>query len=206
VLQGFEEVRHLHLLTSTGFGRAVLIKFCLLLALIGLGALNRQRTVPGIQRAARAGETPGSAGVVLRRTLRAEVALIAVVLGVTGALASYAPAVSKGAGPFSTTTRIGPEQLQMTVDPARVGPNEMHLYLISARTGAQFTGAKELTVQATQAAKSIGPLTLRADHTGPGHYTIAGALLSVPGTWTLQISARVSEFDEFTTTVKVPIR
>ncbi|MEA2425711.1 MAG: copper transport protein, partial [Thermoleophilaceae bacterium] len=38
VLQGLEEVRHLHLLTSTAFGRAVLIKFCLLLVLIGLGA------------------------------------------------------------------------------------------------------------------------------------------------------------------------
>jgi copper transport protein len=206
VLQGFEEVRHLHLLTSTGFGRAVLIKFCLLLALIGLGAVNRRRTVPRIEQAARAGETPGAAGLVLRRTLRAEVALIAVVLGVTGALASYAPAVSKGTGPFSITTKLGPEQLQMTVDPARVGPNEMHLYLISARTGAQFTGAKELNVEASQTANSIGPLTLRADHTGPGHYTVAGALLSVPGTWTLHITARVSEFDEYMTTIKVPIR
>ena len=128
------------------------------------------------------------------------------VLIVTGALASYAPAITKGSGPFSTTTTIGPEQLQMTVDPARVGPNEMHLYLISAKTGAQFTGAKEVTVQASQPEKSIGPLTLRTDHTGPGHYTVTGAQLGVPGTWLVQITARVSQFDEYTKTVKVHVR
>ena len=206
VLQGYEEIRHLNLLTSTGFGRAVLIKFCLLLVLIGLGATNRRRNVPRMQELAEAGQTPGGAGVVLRRTLRAEVAVIAVVLIVTGALASYAPAITKGSGPFSTTTTIGPEQLQMTVDPARVGPNEMHLYLISAKTGAQFTGAKEVTVQASQPAKSIGPLTLRTDHTGPGHYTVTGAQLGVPGTWLVQITARVSQFDEYTKTVNVHVR
>jgi copper transport protein len=206
VLQGYEEVRHLSLLTSTGFGRAVLIKFCLLLVLIGLGAINRRRNVPRMQQLAQSGATPGAAGVVLRRTLRTEVALIAVVLIVTGALASYAPALTKGTGPFSTTTTIGPEQLQMTVDPARVGANQMHLYLISPKTGAQFTGVQQVTVQASQPAKSIGPLTLRTDHTGPGHYTVTGALLNVPGTWTVRITARVSEFNEYVKTVKVQIR
>jgi copper transport protein len=206
VLQGFEEVRHLSLLTSTGFGRAVLIKFCLLLVLIALGAINRRRNVPRMQRLAKAGETPGTAGLVLRRTLRTEVALVAVVLIVTGALASYAPALTKGTGPFATTTTIGPEQLQMTVDPARVGPNQMHLYLISPKTGAQFTGAKQVTVQASQPQKAIGPLALRTDHTGPGHYTVTGAPLNVPGTWNVQITARVSDFDEYVKTVEVRIR
>ena len=63
-----------------------------------------------------------------------------------------------------------------------------------------------MTVQASQPAKSIGPLTLRADHTGPGHYTVTGALLNVPGTWNVQITARVNEFDEYVKTVKVHIR
>ena len=49
LVQAYVEVRHLHLLTSTNFGVAVLIKFCLLLVLIGLGALNRQRTVPRLR-------------------------------------------------------------------------------------------------------------------------------------------------------------
>ena len=42
---------------------------------------------------------------------------------------------------------MGPIELQMTVDPARVGANQMHLYLFDAKTGAAFTSTKELTVQ-----------------------------------------------------------
>jgi copper transport protein len=150
--------------------------------------------------------TPGAAGVVLRRTLRTEVVLIAVVLGVTGALASYAPALSVGSGPFNGTAAIGPQQLQLVVDPAKVGPNVVHLYLLNAKTGAPYTASKQLTVTATQTDKGIGPLALRADHTGPGHYTVSSALLNAPGTWTLNVTDRVSEFDEYSTKVKVPVR
>jgi hypothetical protein len=30
---------------------------------------------------------------------------------------------------------MGPIELQATIDPARVGPNQLHLYLLDARTG-----------------------------------------------------------------------
>ena len=38
---------------ETGYGRAVLVKIGLTLALVGLGAVNRRRTVPALQRLAR---------------------------------------------------------------------------------------------------------------------------------------------------------
>ena len=206
LIQAFVEIRHLSLIFTTPFGRAAFIKFCLLLGLIGLGALNRQRTLPKLKRAAESGATPGSAGVVLRRTIRSEIALVVVALGVTGALASYAPSIAQVSGPFSATKRLGPEELQLTVDPARVGSNAIHLYLIDPKSGAQYSGAKELDVTAKQAGKGIGPLDLQAQHAGPGHYTVPAATLGVPGSWTLGIAMRVSEFDQFTTTVKVPVR
>jgi copper transport protein len=206
LVQSYVEIRHLSLVFDTPFGRAAFIKLCLLLVLVGLGALQRRRTLPRLAAAAAGGETPGGAGVVVRRTLRAELALVVVVFAVTGALASYAPAVAQVSGPVEITQRIGPEELQLTVDPATAGPNVMHLYLLDAKSGAQFGGAKELTVQATQTAEGIGPLDLQAQKTGPGHYTILGAPLNVPGTWRLAVTMRVSEFDEFTTTAKVDIR
>ena len=46
-------------LTDTPFGRAVLIKVALLAVLVGLGAVNRQRVVPGLRRLADGGEPPG---------------------------------------------------------------------------------------------------------------------------------------------------
>jgi putative copper export protein len=84
VIQALVEVRHLDALTGTAFGRAVLIKAVLLAILIAIAAVNRRRAVPELERLAAAGAAPGDAGRLLRRTLRAEVALIVVVLAVTG--------------------------------------------------------------------------------------------------------------------------
>ncbi len=60
----------------------------------------------------------------------------------------------------------------MTVEPARVGLNTVHIYLIDARTGSRFTATKELTVTARLPAKGIGPLPLKANVAGPGHYVL----------------------------------
>jgi copper transport protein len=193
-------------LLDTPFGRAVLIKFVLLLALVALGAVNRQRVVPALRRLAADGQPPGGDGRLLRRTLRAEVALVVVVLGVTSALVSYAPPSSAGSGPFSTTTRMGPIELETTLDPARVGANQLHVFLFDARSGAPYTRTKELTVQATLRAKGIGPLQATMHRAGPGHYVADALVLSPGGTWELTVVDRVSDFDEYTKTLKVPVR
>jgi copper transport protein len=193
-------------LFSTPFGRSVLIKVVLLLALIGLGALNRRRAVPTMRRLAEADAPPGNAGRVLRNTLRAEVALLLVVLGVTSALVSYAPPSEAASGPFSATTRMGPIELQTTLDPASVGANQMHVYLFDARSGAPYTKTKELTVALSLPDEHIGPLPATMRRAGPGHY-VADTLQLIPGgDWRMQVTDRVSAFDQFTTTLKVPVR
>ncbi len=205
LVQAYVLVRHPHALLDTAYGRAVLIKFCLLVGLIGLGAYNRYRSVPRLEKVATGGEAPGRAGLLLRRALRTEVALLVVVLGVTGALASYAPAITAQSGPYYTSTTLGPTSFQMVVDPARVGANEIHLYMFDAKSGAQYTGTKELDVTASDTDKNI-TLPLTPQLSGPGHYTIPDALLSVPGTWKIEVVLRVSAFDEFTKDFEVPIR
>jgi copper transport protein len=206
LVQAYVEVRTLHNLTSTAFGRAVLIKIVLLCGLIALGAYNRRRSVPRLRSIAARGEPTGQAGALLRRALRTELALIATVLAVTGALTGYAPSIAMSSGPFSTTRGVGPAQLQITIDPARVGANAMHLYLTDPRSGAQFTRAKEVDVAETLPAKRIGPLQQAASLAGPGHYVLPGALFTVPGRWDVRVTVRVSEFDEYSTTLEVPIR
>ena len=150
----------------------MLIKFLLLVAiLIPLGAYNRRRSVPRLKRIAAGGESPGRAGILLRRALRAEVALLVVVLGVTAALASYAPPVTAQGGPFSVEEQFGPIQLEMSVEPARVGANQLHIYLFDAKTGAPYSKVKELEVTAALPEKGIS-LPLEPQLAGPGHYTI----------------------------------
>ena len=206
VTQALIDMGGLSLLVHTAFGRAVLIKFVLLLALIGLGAVNRQRVLPALRGLAAGGEAPGGPGRLLRRTLRAEVVLVVVVLGVTSALVSYAPPKSAASGPFSATKRMGPIELQTTIDPARVGANQLHVYLFDARSGAPYTKTKELTVHASLPSKRIGPVHATMSKAGPGHYAANTVQLVPGGDWRLEVTDRVSDFDEYTTTLKVPVR
>lgn len=204
LVQAYVYVRRLDALVETGYGRAVLIKFVLLMVLIGFGAYNRRRSVPRLNRIAAGGESPGRAGVLLRRALRGEVALLVVVLGVTAALASYAPPITAQSGPFSTETQFGPIQLEMTVEPARVGANEIHIYLFDAKSGAPFAKVKQFGATASLPEKSIS-LPLEPQLSGPGHYTIPSAFLNASGDWRIALTVRVSAFNEYTQTTTVPI-
>jgi copper transport protein len=206
VTQAILEVRHLDALTSTGYGRAVLAKVALLLALIGLGAVNRRRIVPALQRLAAAAAAPGGPGRALRMTLRWEVVLVLAVLGVTGALTGYAPPTSAEEGPQSVSKRMGPLDLELAVDPAAVGVNELHVYLFRARDGTPFKGTKELTVRLRQPSKGIGPIDAHLRSGGPGHYLADALTLSPGGTWEVEVTDRVSEFDEYSTKASIHVR
>jgi copper transport protein len=205
ILQSVLELGAVDDLWDTAFGRAVLIKSVLVLSLIGLGAVNRRRTLPAVARAAREGAAPGPAGAVLRQTLRMEVALGAAALAVTGALAGYAPATAQTAGPFSGSADLGPARVELTVEPARAGANEIHLYLFHRSDGRQYDAPKELRVEAELPERRIEPIELAGRKAGPGHYVIGGAALSPPGEWRLRVVARITEFDELRTTFTVPI-
>jgi copper transport protein len=143
---------------------------------------------------------------VLRRTLRGEVALVVAVLAVTAALVSYPPPKSLASGPFSANTALGPLRMEVTMDPARVGPNELHLYLLRARDGAPFTGTRQLSATLALPSKGIGPLTLKARPAGPGHYVVDTVALVPGGDWRLDVTSRVSDFDQYETSLKVPVR
>jgi len=205
VIQAYIDVRTVNALFHTTYGALIIMKVALLSTLIGLGWVNRGRVIPMLKRVVGEGGPPGGVGALARRTMQGELALMLTVFGVTAALISYAPPIDAATGPFSTSTTIGPAELEMTVEPARVGLNTIHLYLIDARNGSQFTGTKELTVTAELPAKGIGPLPLQPNLSGPGHYTFNSAELSPGGTWDIEITDRVGEFEELSRTVKVPI-
>jgi copper transport protein len=205
VIQAYIDVRSFQGLLHTTYGALIIVKILLLLALIGLGWVNRERVMPALERLVGDGRAPGGIGALARRTMRSELALMLCVFGVTAALIGYAPPIDAASGPFSVNTRLGPAELEMTVEPAKVGLNTIHLYLIDAKTGAQFTATKELTATAKLPAKGIGPLPLKPIVAGPGHYIFSSAVLSPGGTWDIEIVDRVSEFEQFSHAIKVPI-
>jgi copper transport protein len=206
VVQAYIDVRTLHGLLHSTYGALILVKVALLLMLISLGWINRERVLPALRRLAESAHTPGRAGILARRTMRGELVLMLGVFGVTAALISYTPPIDADAGPFAANATIGAAELELTVEPAEVGPNTIHLYLIEAKTGTQFAATKELTVTARLPSKGIGPLPLKVIAAGPGHYILNSAVLSPAGDWQIQFTDRTSEFEQHSRTVEVPIR
>ena len=205
IAQAIPELESLSDFIHTAFGRALLVKIGLLLLLLALGAWNRVRARPELARLAERREPPGATGVLLRRSLRTELALMVAVLGITAALVSYAPP-STARGPFATDVDLGPARLELTVDPARPGSNELHMYLFRRTSGAQYDRVKELHVSASLPGKRIGPVALEAEKAGPGHYVVRRADIAPAGDWTLAIDARVSKFDAYRAEVEVPVK
>ncbi|MGH2906717.1 MAG: copper resistance CopC/CopD family protein [Solirubrobacterales bacterium] len=192
-------------LWSTAFGRAISIKVGLFAVLIGYGACNRFRLLPQLRAREAAGQSPGAAGVTIKRSLVTEVALASLTIAVASALVVYPPSASVASGPFNATTTIGPVEMQITVDPARVGANQVHLYLTNPKTGALYTRTKELQISSTLPKAGIGPIDFDARRAGPGHYVVGDAIFGAKGNWRLRIELRVSEFDQFERSLQVPI-
>jgi copper transport protein len=205
ITMSLDYVDPLSSLFDTAFGRAVLIKAGLLVVLIGFGAVNRQRLLPALRETERRGEAPGRPGALFRRTLRSEVALIVVVLGVAAALVSYSPPDAESEGPVSGTTTLGPATLDYTVEPAQVGRNQLHLYLFDSEDGSQYTQAKGFEAQVELEDKDIGPLDVDLSRAGPGHYVARSAPFGVTGDWSVLVRMRISRFEEARASFEVSI-
>ena len=135
-------VRSLDNLINTGYGRAVLAKMLLLLALVALGAYNRQRAVPRLKALAKDGgcsrrrrdrppELAARRGRAARHRDRRHVG--------ARQLRARQHALPRSVRDHEA---LGPLELQMTVDPARTGSNAMHFYLINAKDGTSSRAAR----------------------------------------------------------------
>lgn len=184
---------------DTTYGWALLAKVGLLCLIVALAAANRRRTV-------RLAGGDVDAAPRLRRAMRAEVVLAVFVLAATATLVRAAPPATMNNGPVVRELNLGPMRLQMDVEPATVGPNDYHLYLFDRRTGAQIDRVKQLTVKLVQRDKNIGPITLDIPRKGPAHYELRNSTLGVRGTWDATVTARVSEFDEYSAKASFKVR
>jgi copper transport protein len=128
------------------------------------------------------------------------------VVGLTAVLVTEPPARAQVApeGPFAMIAPFGTLELNLVVDPAAAGRNQLHLYLTD-RAGRPADVA-EASVASTLASKQIGPLRFEAKRLAPGHLTVPGAQLALAGDWQLLVQARRGEFESLSATVSVPIR
>lgn len=158
---------------------------------------------------------PGRTG--LRRSVLAEAGVAVVLLAVTTVLTATEPGRTveeakaanaaatqedKTSGAlaldmaFDTGGKNGQGVARLQIDPARVGANEMHVY-VQGPDGKPFD-VPEVKVAFTLPAKEIGPLPVVPDRVTTGHWTASGVQIPMAGDWKIEITVRTSEIDQVT--------
>ncbi|WP_121747935.1 copper resistance protein CopC [Streptomyces sp. E2N166] len=154
----------------------------------------------------------------LRRSVLAEAGIAVVLLAVTTVLTQTEPGrteeeakaanptsaattgPSSGAVtldmPFDTGGQNGKGVVRVELDPARVGANDMHLYV--ERPDGKAFDIPEVKVAFTQKAKDIGPLPVVPDHITTGHWSASGVQIPIAGDWEVAVTVRTSDIDQAT--------
>ncbi|MFC7259010.1 copper resistance protein CopC [Streptomyces lutosisoli] len=150
----------------------------------------------------------------LRRSVLAEAGVAIVLLAVTTALTTTEPGRTEEAAqqatasssqrsgplslkiPFDTGGQDGKGTVEVTLDPARVGANEMHVFVV--RPNGKAFDVPEVKVAFTLAAKDIGPLPVTPDRIATGHWSAAGVQIPMAGDWKIAVTVRTSDIDQAT--------
>jgi copper transport protein len=145
----------------------------------------------------------------LRRSLLVEAGVVACILALSAVLVGTPPALSAVARPVDVLLPLlgssGPQgSVQISVDPARPGPNTLHVYLFD--DAGRLTQPAGIRVTLTEKQQGIGPLDVGLAPAGPGHYVADGLNIPGAGTWTLAVTVRLDEFTATTATTDFPVR
>ncbi len=200
VVQALIEVSSLDGLVNSTYGRLLLVKVALVAAVLGAAAFSRR-----IVRQKAAEEEPRG----LRRVVAVELAITAVIIGVTSVLVQIAPprtaeAAQTGAVSTTVTKTLTDSRMALQVDvfPAAVGNNSIHLYAYTLDN--KPLPVVEWGATAALTAKGIEPIEIPLLRLTDFH-AVGDIALPQPGEWTLKITARTTEIDQSTMTLTVPV-
>jgi copper transport protein len=200
-LLAWREVGSIGGLVDTGYGRLLLAKVLVVAWVAVIGAYNHFRLVPALGRG-----KVGAALAQLRTTLVLEAVSLAAVVAVAAVLVVVTPARTEAEpGVVERIVQLGDAgSIQLTVAPARTGPNQVHLYLF-APDGRPADIAEGVTLVLTLPSAQLGPIEREAVRAGPAHLQLDTDDLVVAGTWTVEVRARIDRFTEETGTAEVPV-
>ena len=198
----------LNSILTTTWGQLVLAKIGLTLIVVLIAAWNRRTLVPSLTSPT---ENTGELAVrwaTLLRTIRAEAVLLLAVVALTAIVVNVPPArtaVVAKADRVDITQRVDTGNVQLSVDPAIVGPNTVAVRYTDG-TGQPINVANSMSIEFSQPSAGLEPITRQVPASEPGVFVIQGNELSIPGTWTITIAVRTGDFTEQRTSFEVPVR
>ncbi len=182
------------MLAETSYGTTLIVKVVVALLLIGLGAVNRRRSIPRL----------ATDGNLFRQVVAIELVAALGVLGLTGTLTSLNPdppadtsrpaqpvdATATGAD-FATTTRV-----TLTVTPGIAGPNTFRARIVDYDEATPIDADEVTLLIAPIGRPEIERATLTLEPEGvaddgvPTAWAGAGTQLSIAGAWDVVVQVR----------------
>jgi copper transport protein len=215
--------------THTTYGRMLIIKIAVFVVLVALAGWSRRIAH------ARGPVTPSSMTVTtqpsssvaptntevrrLRWSVGGELVFGIAVLTITALLVNAQPARSALSLPFSTEFREPTMLVDLIVDPAKAGPADVHVYVLTPSGGNLFT--PDVTAEMSLPSKGIAPIPIPMKRAGPNHFLsckgppaqVASTVtcsdrfaIPFPGTWHIVIRALRDQFNEVVVGTDVDIR
>ena len=173
--------------TSTSWGRTLLVKIAMVTVLVAVG---------GVSQWLLRNDGPSA----LKRNVLVEALIGIGVIGLAAALVALPPQSVAASKVFTNTLTNQGVIADVTVTPGRVGQNEVHLVITPP--GGSLEPVVSTSVQATFASGAPVPATLES--IGPNHYT-GTITLSTAGDWNLQIIVEPTQGQSVLLSSAVPI-
>jgi copper transport protein len=207
VLLGWRIAQTWSTLFGTTYGIALLVKIAIVAVIVGIAGWNRYRLLPRVIAAD--GTKP--AWPMLRRTVRAEAGLLAAVLAVTGVLVTQSPVDDNSPAPppvdrpasVELTARLGNHRAVIVLTPGATGVNALQLTILDGDQ-RPFEPITPPELRFSLPAQDVGPLERSVSRTAPGRYE-AVAEFPLPGEWMVEVSVRISTYDNPVTRIPVEI-
>jgi copper transport protein len=204
-IQGIRQVGSLDGLTGTSYGKLLIWKLVAVAITLAIAAVarasihGRLALVPASLGAAGAG---GFDRPRLRRAITIETALAVVIVVVTSLLMAANPSQASATTPFSATLTSNGYLATITVSPARVGPNEVHIFLSSPNSSLIQADAVNVTIQ--DPSRGVDPITIDVVKAGADHVISNSASFPYAATWRMVVTARYGFTEvKFTADVKI---
>jgi len=199
LLTGFHltsrHIPNLETVWSTTYGQAFMVKHLLLLALVGLAAINLLWIGPSFTKTPQEGRLSLWKG--FRRLMSLEALLAAGIVFFAGTLTLVPPpaasqeprSASSHVQPLELAQQVGDIMIHLTMSSDRVGENEFDVFVMHA-TGEPVTDAERVELEFAFLERDLGISRAVAPSRGDGHYVIRGNFLSLVGRWGITVRVR----------------
>ncbi len=199
-------------LLHTGYGRLLLIKIALFLAMVAIATVNRFRLTPQLLQHASIAASRDALRQ-LRRNASIEALAGAIVIAIVAALGTMPPAIhaahqhpTYGAVPADAAfvhIHLVEGMADVTIRPGRAGRAHATIRLWDEDFAALNARQVSLTLTAPAAAGNQRPLPARQGRDGA--WEVDGIELSEPGNWTVSVDVMLDQTKRLTLTAPIVI-